>query len=602
MKKLNLLFLLATALFFMKPQNANAQVTAMTSYIADSIMTYCLLPTNTTFQVYGIVTGTGVSTDSVNCNVNFGDGSDTTFKVRIDFSFKGFYSFVPHKYTIPGTYTARLICVAPSGVKDTSYSSSLTISNTCGTLNGYLYMDGNGNCIKDAGENVLYWTPIVAINTTTLDSVNAGWTDYIGHYSLTLPVGNYNIIPNYYYTPGAGLTKANAFATPTCPTSGAYILTVAPSGSYNKDFAYSCTTPSSFDAKVVVGSRGFVPGDSTYLIFWTGNWSWYSRLTCGSLSSTLTVTLDPMLTYLRPFSGPTPSVSGSTLIYTLATSAAVDSFFVGVWVKVPTTATIGDTVRITAYIAPTSVTDPNLANNTYNFKRAVASSFDPNMKEVAPTGNGTAGYIKANEEMTYTVHFQNTGTAAARNITIADEIDADLDINSIHVLGATHNANMYRDGRKIRFRFENINLPDSGSNYAGSMGAITYAIKQKKDLAPGTEMTNTAAIYFDYNDPITTNTTLNTINIPTSIENVSIGEAQASIYPNPANTSLNVQLSDKQAFTATMHDMLGRIVMTQSSNNGTMTIDTQNLNEGLYIISIADTKGNAQSSKVHIKH
>ena len=76
----------------------------------------------------------------------------------------------------------------------------------------------------------------------------------------------------------------------------------------------------------------------------------------------------------------------------------------------------------------------------------------------------------------------------------------------------------------------------------------------------------------------------------------------ASIYPNPANTSLQVQLSNKQAFTATIHDMLGRVALTQGSNNGTMTIDTQSLTDGLYIISIADANGHKQSSKVHIKH
>lgn len=606
MKKLNLLLVFATAIFFLMPQKAHAQVTALKGYFTDSLISYCTLPNSALFPTLVYATRTGTVSDSVTLIVNFGDGTEDSIKLGSYTGFSGTYAVIDgylyHTYTLPGTYTARLICIAQSGTRDTAYSKSFTLSNSCGTLNGYLYVDANSNCINDASESKVYWTPIVTVNTTTLDTMNAGWANDTGHYSLSLAPANYNIIPNYYYTPGAGLTKANTFASPTCPTSSAYALSVASGGSYTKDFAYSCTAPTSFDAKVTVGSRGFIPGDSSYITLWTGDWSGYAAFACGSLSSTLTVTLDPMLSYLKPFFGPTPTLTGSTLTYTLATPAAVSHFYAGVWVKVPTTATIGDTIRISAYIAPTSLTDPNLANNTYSYKRAVASSFDPNMKEVAPQGNGKQGYIKANEEMTYTIHFQNTGTAAARNITITDDIDADLDISSLHILGASHNANTYRDGSKIRFRFENINLPDSGSDYAASMGAITYAIKQKKGLAPGTEMTNTAAIYFDYNEPIITNTTLNTINLPTSIENLSLSDTLASIYPNPANTSLNVKLSEKQAFTATMHDVLGRVVMTQGGNNGTMTIDTKTLNEGLYIISIADAKGNTQSSKVHIKH
>jgi fimbrial isopeptide formation D2 family protein len=606
MKKLNLFFAMAAALFFMKPEDSAAQVTALSGKITDSTSIYCILPNNFSFQIYGSVTGTGTITDSVTVNVNFGDGTDSTFKRKIYFGTPGYFSaYIYHNYTIAGTYTARMIATAPSGIKDTSYSSSYTLSNTCGTLNGYLYMDANSNCVKDAGENAIYWTPVVAINTTTLDSMNAGWADHTGHYSLTLPPGNYNIIPNHYYTTSAGLTKANIFATPTCPSSGAYALTVAASGSYTKDFAYSCTAPTSYDAKVTVAGGCFFPGDTTMVYVWGGSWSWYYAYSCLSIGvgTTVTTTLDSKLSYLGVSYGPTPSVSGSTLTYTLSTVADLNHFYSGILVRTATTATIGDTIRISAYIAPlTTVTDPNLANNTYNYKKAVVSSYDPNIKEVAPLGKGTQGYIAKNEEMTYTIHFQNTGTAAARNITITDEIDADLDINSIHILGATHNSNIYREGSKIKFRFENINLPDSGTNYAGSMGSITYAIKQKKDLASGTQMTNTAAIYFDYNSPIITNTTLNTIEIPTSIENVNLGDALASIYPNPANTMLNVKLNNNQAFTSRMMDMLGRVVITQSSNNGTMIMDTQSLTNGMYIINIADDKGNQLSSKVQIKH
>lgn len=608
MKKLKLLLGLASTMFALLPNNAQAQMTTLSATISDSLYTYCKLPTIADFGVYANGAGTGTSADSITFNVNFGDGSDTTFKRGLSFGSSIGYAnaWIKHTYTIPGTFTTRVIAVAPSGVRDTSYGTGFTLTNTCGTLNGKLYIDTNANCLFDATEEAMRYMPIVAINTTTLDTVTAGWADHLGAYSLNLIPGNYNIIPCYYYRSGSGIVNANPFGAPSCPATGAYTLTVAAAGAYTKDFAYTCSgTPASFDAKVNVSGGCFFPGDTTNVYFWGGSWLWYYHYSCvaAGVSTTVTVGLDSKLTYLGRVYGPTPSVSGSTLTFTLSTPADVAYFYSGISVRTATTATIGDTIRINAYIAPlTGITDPYLANNTHNYKKAVVSSFDPNIKEVSPIGNGTAGYIKANEEMTYTIHFQNTGTAAARNITIVDEIDTDLDINSLHLLGTSHNASQHREGNKIRFRFENIYLPDSGSNYLGSMGAITYGIRQKKDLAPGTEMTNTAAIYFDYNDPIITNTTLNTINIPTSIADVAVAEAFAQVYPNPANTALTVKMNDNSAFAVAIYDMLGRVVMTQNSAKGTLTIDTTPLSEGLYIVRIANQQGAEMSSKVQIKH
>lgn len=605
MKKLNLLFAMASALLLLKPKSSDAQITAVSARLTDSVYTYCVLPNNVDFFISSSMTGSGTGMDSMIFNVNFGDGSDTTFKRPITFSGSGYSNgYVSHNYTFAGTFVCRLIAEAPSGVKDTAYSGSMTFTNTCGTLNGYLYVDTNANCTKDLYEEGLYWAPIVAINTVSLDTTNAGWANSSGAYSINLPAGNYNIIPGYYYS-GSGLVKTNPYLSPSCPSTGAYSLTVVASTSYTKDFAYTCGTPSSYDAQVVLSGGCFVPGDTTALYLWGGSWAWYYHYSCISsgVSTSVTVNLDPSLSYLGTYYGLVPTVTGSTLSYTLSTVADISRFYSGIMLRTPTTATIGDTIRMSAYIAPlTGITDPNLTNNTYNYKKAVASSYDPNIKEVAEIGFGIEGYIAPNREMTYTIHFQNTGTAAAKNVTIADEIDVDLDINTIHILGATHNTNMFKDGSTIKFRFENINLPDSGTNYFGSMGSVTYAIKQKKDLAPGTKMTNTAAIYFDYNAPIITNTTLNTIVIPTSIEQVILGNDVVSIYPNPASNNLNVKMLNTTDFSIKMFDMLGRTTLVQNTSVGELNINTSSIPGGLYIVTVIDNKGNQSSNKVQIKH
>lgn len=604
MKKNNLLFMLSALFCVLWAQKSSAQISSVGVSGTDSIYSYCTVPMTDDYYVSGSVKGVVGATDSATINLNFGDGFDTTVKTKIYPSSGGGYfaRTFRHIYTFPGTFNHFIRVSVPGGAKDSFAGASFTLSASCGTLSGKLFVDDNGNCAKDALENGVYWTPILAINTTTSDTTVAAWSNDSGYYFMKLLPGTYTIVPNPSHYGSYG-SWVDTNLTASCPSTGTYTLTVAASGTYTKDFAFVCKTISSYDASVVTSARCFVPGDSTFIYIWGGSWAWYYHYSCLSLSTTVTLTLDSKLTYVASGYGLAPSsVSGSTVTWTLSSTKDVTRFYSGIWVKTATTATIGDTIRNTAYIAPTSLTDPNLANNTHNYKKAVASSYDPNVKEVAPAGYSAQGYIPKNAQLTYTIHFQNTGTAAAKNVTISDEIDHNLDLNSLHVLNATHNASMYVSGRTVKFRFENINLPDSGTNMTGSMGAITYGIMPKKGIAAGNTMKNTAAIYFDYNAPIITNTTLNTIELSAGIQTIDVGDFSATIFPNPANTELNIKAAENTQYSVNMLDMLGRSVAFENSNNGTVVIPAQNLATGTYLVYIKDDKGHQFSTKVLVKH
>ncbi len=258
--------------------------------------------------------------------------------------------------------------------------------------------------------------------------------------------------------------------------------------------------------------------------------------------------------------------------------------------KTDTTANAGDQICLSVNVGDDA--------NVYNYCYLVINSYDPNMKEVSPIHV----LPEYNDWFTYTIHFQNTGTAAARNITIVDTLESDLDAKSVQIVSSTHAAKIYQGGNIVKFNFSDIYLPDSGSNYYGSMGAITFAILPIRDLAPGTEIKNRAAIYFDYNDPVITNFTLNTIAIPTSIQNVNAGNFAASIFPNPANTELNIKANSAEQFSVSVSDMLGRKVVSDNTSNGMMTINTTNLPSGLYLVTLKDNQGNEMNTKVLVKH
>jgi hypothetical protein len=58
----------------------------------------------------------------------------------------------------------------------------------------------------------------------------------------------------------------------------------------------------------------------------------------------------------------------------------------------------------------------------------------------------------------------------------------------------------------LKFLFPNILLPDSNTNEVASHGFIQYSVKLNAGLPEGTLISNRADIYFDFNQPVLTNT------------------------------------------------------------------------------------------------
>jgi hypothetical protein len=477
--------------------------------IPDSAYTLCSTPFNAAFAVGSTLTGSSIAYDSLSYYVNFGDGSDTTITIMRSSDGWGNYFMsdtIHHTYYMPGAYTTA---ITPSDGSGTMIDSTLTVGSSCSHLSGVYYRDGNANCTADADERRLSFWPMAVVNNT-LNDTSFAWCDTFGHYALSLINGNsYTIIPNYFGYFGYG---SDSFVL-SCPASGFFNITPTPGSTYTQDFAFTCAgSPASVDMNLAGFAWGIIPGDTGVVGIWSSNdWGYM----CDSLNSTVTLTLDPLLTYVGMWDGPAPtSVSGGTLTWNFHTQANLLDFHADVKVRCATTATMGSSVCNTLHVTPTSFPDPDTANNTYNWCEPVRSSWDPNEKEVSPKGFGPEGYILNGTPLTYTVHFQNTGTARARNITINDTISEHLDIATLQVVSSSAPVLVYQPeltGNLIKFRFNDINLPDSGTDFNGSNGYVVFNIYPKAGLAPGTQINNTVGIYFDYNPAVVTNTTTNTI-------------------------------------------------------------------------------------------
>jgi uncharacterized repeat protein (TIGR01451 family) len=246
-----------------------------------------------------------------------------------------------------------------------------------------------------------------------------------------------------------------------------------------------------------------------------------------------------------------------------------------------TTAQSGDQICVHVEIDPTPL-DADTLNNVYDFCYQVVNSYDPNMKEVYPV-DVLPGY---NDWFTYTIHFQNTGTAPAFNIRLRDTLDTNLDLSTFEVLSYSHPAVVHISGNQLVVRFNNIMLPDSTSDYEGSMGYFQYRIKPLPNLPVGTQIENTAYIYFDYNAPIITNTTQNNFEIAGSVKESIGGNEKFEVFPNPATNMVTIR-SKTHVQSIEIFNTVGEKLMQVNSSH---QINIEALPAGLYLLRINGTQ------------
>ncbi len=173
-------------------------------------------------------------------------------------------------------------------------------------------------------------------------------------------------------------------------------------------------------------------------------------------------------------------------------------------------------------------------------------AYDPNDKRVYPSGVGVEHYITANDELEYHIRFQNTGTDTAFTVVIRDTLSPYLDPATV-ISGASSHAYQFRmyENTILEWTFNNILLPDSNINEPASHGFVKFKVQQQPGNPTGTVIENSAAIYFDYNVPVITNTAFNTIGenfIVLDVNEALKERANISIYPNPFTTQATIQL------------------------------------------------------------
>jgi hypothetical protein len=247
---------------------------------------------------------------------------------------------------------------------------------------------------------------------------------------------------------------------------------------------------------------------------------------------------------------------------------------------IPPTVNQDDVLTFTT-LGTTTVTDANLADNTYALNQIVVSSFDPNDKTVLEGATITAA--QATRPLNYLTRFQNTGTFAAVTVVLKETLDADLDWNTIEPTGSSHNYRIQiKNGNQLTVTFDAINLINSSANEPASHGWFAYKIKPKSTFAIGNVASSTASIYFDFNLPIVTNTVNTQIG---TLATDGFDKNSFKIYPNPANNYFTIENNISKSSTYEIVTINGKTLSSGIVEN-LKPIDISELASGFYFVNI----------------
>jgi uncharacterized repeat protein (TIGR01451 family) len=355
------------------------------------------------------------------------------------------------------------------------------------------------------------------------------------------------------------------------------VTTVSNPLASNVNFDIKCRPGLDLNVQSVNHKDGLIfPGQPHTLQVMVGDASQWYGLNCANGSSgQVQITVTGPVTYNGVAMGAlTPTINGNVYTFTIANFAAINNATdFQLLFTTNTNAQLGDQICVHVEVTPIAG-DIYALNNIKDYCYSVVNSYDPNYKEVYPTGLPPL----FQDWLTYTIHFQNLGTAPAINIRLLDTLDNNLDAETFEVINYSHFNTVTLMNGILDFRFPNILLLDSASNPAGSQGFVQYRIKPLANLPVGTQIENTAHIYFDYNPAVITNTTVN--NFTTTVGNTSISENnKLFVYPNPSTGVFTIS----SVANIEVYNIVGELILFE--NNAT-SIDITAAPKGMYFVKL----------------
>jgi|GEM_PF-2505701 len=219
---------------------------------------------------------------------------------------------------------------------------------------------------------------------------------------------------------------------------------------------------------------------------------------CIDTMGSVEVEIDSLLTFIDPSSLLNVTDSTFTFDYDLIASEATSFSF---------EVLLADE-NFDGQMTTVSATSSDLMEFYTDF---ITCAIDPNDKLVHPSRDIPNNYTLDDEEISYRIRFQNTGSDTAFLVVLKDTLSPFLDWESLAITRSSHEGVFSVDDGVLTMAYEDIKLVDSMTNEEKSHGFLEFTILPKIGLEDFTSIRNRAGIYFDENAPIITNEVLSTI-------------------------------------------------------------------------------------------
>lgn len=231
--------------------------------------------------------------------------------------------------------------------------------------------------------------------------------------------------------------------------------------------------------------------------------------------------------------------------------------------------------------------DEVATNDEATLEQTVVNSFDPNDK-ICLGGD----YVRpehVGDYMYYRIRFENLGTASAQNIKVTDMIDTTkFDIASLSPVDGSHPfTTRVIQGNQVEFMFNNIQLGFADEN---NDGYLVFKIRSLNSLTEGAVLENTASIYFDYNFPVVTNTSV--VTVQRSLHTISFETIKLALYPVPAGDMVFISIPKQvNVQSVTVYNLLGQSVLENVRPGRQGDVNVTTLASGSYLMRVRTELG-----------